>query len=159
MGTWKTEAQTVFNEIGNWVNSGINSIKDMFGNTANKTIAEVESLFKNGSTVVGINVNQIDSMKQAIRNYVDNLQKTLDKLDAVDPTIAFKGEVTGAIIEYINAVKTACQAVVSNMLAFNDQLTKVQEAYLAKDTELKSRITADADTTRSSFKAYSEGTN
>lgn len=159
MSTWKTTYQAVKNDIGNWINSGINQVKDLFGNTVNKTIAEVESVFQNGSTVVGINVNQIDAMKQAIRNYVDNLQKTLDKLDAVDPTVAFKGEVTGAIIEYINAVKTACQAVVSNMLAFNDQLTKVQEAYLTKDSELKSRITADADTTRSSFKAYSEGSN
>lgn len=159
MSTWKTTYQAVKNDIGNWINSGVNQVKDLFGNTANKTIAEVESLFKNGSTVVGINVNQIDSMKQAIRNYVDNLQKTLDKLDAVDPNVAFKGEVNTAIVEYINAVKTACQAVVSNMLAFNDQLTKVQEAYLAKDDELKSKITADADTTRSSFKAYSEGTN
>lgn len=159
MSTWKTTYQAVKNDVGNWINSGTSKIKDLFGNTANKTISQVESLFKNGTTVVGINVNQIPNMKQAIRNYVNQLQDTLNKLDSVDPTVAFKGEMTGAIVEYIEAVKTACQAVVSNMLAFNDQLTLVEDAYKNKDEELKNKITSDANTTRSSFKAYTEGSN
>lgn len=154
MATWKTTYQAVVNNIGSAINTGVNNIKDIFGNTANKTIAEVEGLFKNGTTVVGINVNAIPDMKGAISGYVEGLQSKLNELESMDPTVGFKGEMTTAVKDYIDAVKTACQAVVSHMLAFNDQLTKVQEAYQTKDQELKSRITADADTTRSSFKSY-----
>lgn len=157
MGTWKTEVQTIENNVSSFLNSGLNKVKDLFGSTIGGTIDQVTSLFQNGTTVVGINVNQIPSMKEAIRKYVDNLNQILAKLDAVDPSIAFKGVYAEAVTEYILSVKQACQSVISNMLAFNDQLTKVQEAYENKDTEMKTRLSSDAETTRSSFQNYAEG--
>ena len=154
--SWRTDTQKVDNLIMNTLQSGIGKIKDTFSSSINRTVSEVESAFKNGTTVVGINVNHIPAMKTAVRNYVDNIRKALDELNTYDPQVAFKGEYATAMTEYIEAVKTACNAIVSQMLAFNDQLTKVQEAYQAKDTATASSIKNTAQSTSSAYSEYQE---
>lgn len=154
--TWITDLQKVDNLANNAINSGISKIKDTFSSTVNRTIAEVESSFRNGTTVVGINVNHIPAMKDAVRKYVDNIKNALNELNAYDPQVAFKGEYAQAMTTYIEAVKTACNAICSQMLAFNDQLTKVQQAYEAKDQATASTIKQTADSTSSAYTEYQE---
>ena len=154
--SWITEKRRVENIASNAIQSGISKIKDTFSHSVKRTLSEVESAFKNGTTVVGINVNQIQTMKEAVRGYVDNIKKALQELETYDPEVAFKGEYALAMTEYINAVKTACNAIVSQMLAFNDQLTKVQEAYQQKDSETASAIKSTAESTASAYSEYQE---
>ena len=157
--SWITDLQKVENIATNAINNGISKIKDTFSNTVNRTVAEVESAFKNGHTVVGINVNNIPAMKESVRKYVDNIKTALNELNAYDPEVAFKGEYAQAMTVYIEAVKTACNAICSQMLAFNDQLTKVQEAYQAKDQATASTIKQTAESTSSAYTKYQEQSN
>lgn len=154
--SWITDMQQLSNEASNFINSVANKVKDTFSMTVNKTISEVESSFRNGHTVVGINVHYIDTMKIAVRNYVDEIYTALNELNAYPPQVAFKGEYAAAMSVYIEAVKTACNAICSQMLAFNDELTKVQQAYEAKDQATSSVIKQTADSTSSAYTQYQE---
>ena len=95
-------------------------------------------------------------MKEAVRQYVDYIYNELQNLNAYNPEVAFKGEYAAAMTTYIEAVKTACNAICSQMLAFNDQLTKVQEAYQAKDQATASTIKQTAESTSSAYTEYQE---
>ena len=95
-------------------------------------------------------------MKEAVRNYVFGIKEALNKLNTYDPQVAFKGEYAQAMTVYIEAVKTACNAICSQMLAFNDELTKVQQAYEAKDQATASTIKQTAESTGSAYTEYQE---
>lgn len=157
--TWKTDVNKVINDVGNTFNNVANTIQDTFGSIATRTINDVQSFFQNGSTVVGINVQQIPTMKEAIRSYVSDIQSALGELVNYDPEIAFKGEHVTKLKEYIEAIIESCNAIVSNMLAFNDELTKVQQAYQDKEAASGSAIAADAQSVSSNYTAYQEQSN
>lgn len=160
MATWQTELQKAKQTVVTKFNDGRRVISDFFSGTVNKKVSEVNSFFKNGTTVVGINVNKIPEMKTAIRSYVADIEKALSELKNYDPTVAFKGdEIVPALQTYIEAVIETCGAIVSNMLAFNDQLTEVENAYKAKDETAASTITSSADSTRSAYTRYTEQGN
>ena len=157
MATWQTELQKAKQTVVTKFNDGKRVISDFFSGTVNKKVSEVNSFFKNGSTVVGINVNHIPQMKTAIRGYVSDIERALGELKNYDPTVAFKGdEVVPALQAYIEAVIETCGAIVSNMLAFNDQLTEIETAYKAKDETAASTIKSSADSTRSAYTRYTE---
>lgn len=157
MATWQTELQKAKQFVGTTFNSGKRAITDFFNGTVQKKVAEVGSFFKNGTTVVGINVGQIPTMKTAIREYVGTVESALAELKNYDPTVAFKGdEIVPALQGYIDAVIETCGAIVSNMLAFNDQLTEVETAYKNKDNTAASTIKSSAESTRSAYTKYTE---
>ena len=157
MATWQTELQKAKQTVVSKFGDGKRTISDFFTGTVNKKVSEVSSFFKNGSTVVGINVNQIPAMKTAIRDYVSAIDTALAELKNYDPTVAFKGEqLVPALTAYIDAVIETCGAIVSNMLAFNDQLTEVENAYKAKDDSSASTIKSYAESTRSAYTRYTE---
>ena len=155
MATWGTEIQKAGNFISDAFSGLGRGISDIFG-SVKRSIGEIGTFFKNGgTTVVGINVNQIPAMKAAVETYCQEINNALGTLTNYDPTIAFKGTaIEPALKEYIDAVIEACGAIVSNMLAFNDQLTEVQNAYAAKDETSASQIKTSAESTRSSYTTY-----
>lgn len=160
MATWQTELQKAKQTVVSKFNDGKRTITDFFSGTVQKKVSEVNSFFKNGTTVVGMNVNQIPAMKTAIRDYVASVETALGELKNYDPTVAFKGdEVVPALQAYIDAVIETCGAIVSNMLAFNDQLTEVENAYKAKDESAASTIKSSAESTRSAYTRYTEQGN
>lgn len=156
MGTWRQEAQKL-----NWdVNQNLKSYGDKAGNFWESLVggasAQVQGLL-NGSTVVGINVNEIPNMRQAIRDYVTEIENHLEQVKInADTTQAFKGEYAVAIREYVAAISEACKCVTSNLLAFSDKLVDVQEAYQAQDETMKSTIAGSASDVESSFSRYQE---
>lgn len=160
MATWQTELQKAKQTVATHFGNGKRAISDFFSGTVKKKVAEANAFFKNGTTVVGINVNQIPAMKQAIREYVTSIETALKELKNYDPEVAFKGEdIVPALKGYIDAVIETCGAIVSNMLAFNDQLTEVENAYKAKDEAAASTITSSAESTRSAYTRYTEQGN
>lgn len=157
MATWQTELQKAKQTVVSKFNDGKRTITDFFSGTVNKKVSEVNSFFKNGATVVGINVNQIPNMKTAIRQYVADIEKALAELKNYDPTVAFQGDqIVIALKDYIDAVIETCGAIVSNMLAFNDQLTEIEKAYRTKDVSAASTISNSAESTRSAYTRYTE---
>lgn len=157
MATWQTELQSAKTWVSNKIGNAGRTISDFFSGTAKKTVSDVNSFFKNGTTVVGINVNAIEGMKQEIRDYVKGIDTALAELKNYNPEVAFKGEtVVPALKQYIEAVIETCGAITSNMLAFNDQLSDVQTAYLKKDEAAASTISKSAESTRSAYQRYTE---
>lgn len=156
MGTWKTEVNKVVNDVGNAFSTVTNKVQDTFGTTVNRTISDVNSFFANGTTVVGISAPAIPAMKTAIRNYVNDIKTALDALKNSDPTVAFKGEHVQALKTYIESIKTVCGAIASHMLAFNDELTKVEAAYHSKEEASGSAISSDAESLSSTYTEYQE---
>lgn len=159
MSTWKTDVQRVVNNVGNTFNTVSNTVQDTFGNVANRAISDVTGFFQNGTTVVGINAQQIPAMKEAIRGYVNGIQSALGELVNYNPEVAFKGEHVAELRKYIDAMINVCNAIVSNMLAFNDELSKVYAAYQAKEQASASAISSDASSRSSQYTAYQEQTN
>jgi len=157
MATWQTELQRAKQTVVSKFGDGKRTISDFFSGTVSKKIADASSFFRNGVTVVGINVGEIPEMKKAIRGYVEDINKALENLKNYDPKVAFKGDVLVPALEgYIDAVIKTCGAVTSNMLAFNDQLTEVQTAYANKDKSASSAIKQSAESTSSAYTKYVE---
>lgn len=156
MATWGTEIQ----KAGNAISSAFGTLKRGGGDAFSaikRDISEVGSFFKSGGTsVVGINVTEIPNMKKAIIAYCEEVDKALAKLSSYKPEVAFKGtKVVPQLQLYIEAVIEACHAVVSNLLAFNDQLDAVEKAWAAKDAKNASNIKKSTESAKSEFKAYS----
>ena len=109
MATWQTELQKAKQMVVSKFGDGKRAISDFFSGTVNKSVSEVTAFFKNGTTVVGINVNQIPTMKVAIREYVSSIETALAELKNYDPTVAFQGnELVPALTTYIDAVIETC---------------------------------------------------
>lgn len=156
MGTWRQEAQTVAWDVGQAVRSTTSQATGIFDSLVGGVKAQLQGVL-NGSSVVGINVNEINNMRGAIRNYIAQLEEHLNQVRTnADTTQAFKGEYAVAIQEYVSAICEACKCVTSNLLIFSDKLVAVQEAYQARDTELKSAIGGSASDVQSSFTKYQE---
>ncbi len=109
-----------------------NEIKDRNFDVTRGMDNELQSNYIEGDySVVGINANKIPAMRDAIRQYVDNVTSNID---AIDPLAgadgAFKSdEVQAAVKKYIEGVRKAWSVYVSGLLAFSDKLQYVYEAY------------------------------
>lgn len=156
MATWGTEIQKAGNALENAFQTFGRGTGDLFS-SVKRNISEIGTFFKNGgTTVVGINVNKITDMKTAITNYCDGVNGALAELKNYDPTVAFKGtQIESALVGYIEAIITACSAIVSNLESFNDQLTLVEQAYATKDDVQAQAIKNSADSARNEFTSYS----
>ena len=104
-----------------------------------------------GESVVGINVGKVDTMREAIRNYVDAIRQHLDGIEPLaDANNAFRSEeVQKSVQNYINTVKTYCMNFTSQLLAFSDKLGDVKKAYQQNMQSLSSSI----NSTTSAFDA------
>jgi len=115
--------------------------------------ARVGSLIE--GDVVGINEAEIPTMKTAIQTYVDALSEHLKEINAAaDTSGAFKGQYADAIKEYTTAITTVCDAVISQLLKFRDQLDEIAEAYVANDESLASGVNAQASELSSAYQRY-----
>ena len=155
MATWGTEIRKAGNLLENAWNNNVRGAGDAFS-SIKRRISEVGSYFKNGGTnVVGINVGQIPHMKDVIAQYCTDINKALADLKNYEPSVAFKGtEIVPALENYIDAVKEACGAIVSNMQAFSDQLDLIEKAWAEKDTANADTINKSAESARSEYTAY-----
>lgn len=156
MGSWKQDAQSVLWNVYQDISSAKSAAETKFDQLVGGAKSQVTGML-NGTTVVGINVNEITNMRNAIRDYVSAIEDHLNnvKINA-DTTQAFKGEYATAVQEYVSAICEACKCVTSELLAFSDKLVDVQEAYQTRDTELKSSIGGSASDVQSSFSRYQE---
>lgn len=155
MGTLSTEAQKLQWNIKSTFQGISSNAQSLFNSVIGRAGAAAGSIL-NGD-VVGINEAEIPNMKQAIREYVNNLQTHLNEVKAnADTTQAFKGEYSAAVTQFVEAVCTACECVISNLLQFNERLEEVYQAYLTKDTTMASDIKGQAGELESSFQKYTE---
>ncbi|MGE5456622.1 MAG: hypothetical protein ACM3O4_05950 [Ignavibacteriales bacterium] len=154
--TWKTDVQKVIFDASQGAKSLSSNLSNYFESLVNSASTTVGSLLR-GSSVIGINANEIPNMRSAIREYVKNLEAHLEKVvtDA-DTSGAFKGEYASAVTVYVSAIAEACKCVTSQLLAFSDQLKEVSDAYQAQDREMSQRIKDTAASTADQFTKYQE---
>lgn len=155
MGTWKNAVEQVQATAVQGANLVVSGFEQIVRNISNGAAGVAGSIWNSGSTVVGINVNQIPSMQQAINTYVQGLTDHLQEINSqLNTETAFKGEYATAVQEYVQAVSTACQNVVSQLKAFNEELTKVQDAYTAYDKQLSQSISGSSKEVSQAAQAY-----
>ena len=94
------------------------------------------------NSVVGINVNEINSMVNAITEYCEAIENYIQGLNpAADSELAFKGEeVKAALNAYMDNVKLYCVNLVSQLLAFNDKLRDVRNQWQQYTANLAGNI-------------------
>lgn len=99
-----------------------------------------------GSDIVGINATKVPEMQSQIRDSVSALQNKINEIDAAtDQDKAFRSDdIQAAVKEYIEKVKEYCNALISDLNAFNDKLQVVREAWEKSSQSFASdQITAD----------------
>lgn len=120
--------------------------------------AKAGNIASSNYSVVGINTKQIPEMRNAIRNYVNDIQEHLAQIKvSTDPSIALKG--TGmeqAVKDYIAKVVNYCNALCSNLLAFSDKLAKVEAAWLSSDLNMSSTVNGASSDLESASQSYQE---
>lgn len=155
MGTLSTEAQRMAWNVKSDFQSIMSNAQNFFNSVIGRAGAAAGGIL-NGD-VVGINVAEIGHMQEAIREYVNNLQTHLDQVKAdADTSQAFMGDYASGVRAFVDAVCTACECVISNLLQFNQKLEEVKEKYLARDEQLNSELQAQAGELSSNFTKYTE---
>lgn len=154
--TWKTDVQKVIFDASQGAKSLSSNLSNYFESLVNSAGTAVGSLLR-GSSVIGINANEIPNMRNAIREYVTALETHLEKVKTdADTSGAFRGEYADAVKIYVAAIAEACKCVTSQLLAFSDQLKEVSDAYAASDQALSQRIKDTAASTSEQFTRYQE---
>ena len=134
MPSWNNESSASTFDAGASV-TGMASNRSS-GRTGNSShgglIGRVNDLLGHGMySVVGLNVEAIPGMREAVRNYVQNINATLSAIDPdANASNAYQSsEIQAAVREYIENVKTYCLNLVSQMNAFSDKLQDVSNTY------------------------------
>ena len=108
-----------------------------------------------GYDMIGINGNQVESMRESIRAYVSNIQSVVESTLSTSSSEAYKAfrgeDAITAVNQYIDKVKLYCQNVTSTLLAFSDKLADVGNAWKTAQANI-------AGTVNSSTAGFSEGT-
>lgn len=157
--------------FGTTINNGLESIGDgaaQFGSNMKDGAASLAAKYggevgeivgSNISTpLIGIDATQVPAMKSAIKTYVDDLSTHLDGINtSLETDTAFKGTYATSITEYVEGVTYACKGIVSNLLAFYDELTRVEQAFNEKVEGLSSSISGSAEAVRASEVHYQVG--
>lgn len=145
--------------MANWDNEVAQSNLNAGSYTSNQIAgregsrAGVGNTTKSEYSVVGINVNKIPDVQNAIDEYVRGLEEHINQIEAnADPNAAFLSEdVQASVKNYLEKVKTYCKNLESQLIAFSDKLSEVRTAW---ETGTKN-IASGVD---SSNAAFSEGT-
>ena len=153
MGTLRT----TFGNIGFSVSQGLDYIRSSFStlleNILGTAQAGMESLVS--GDVIGIDSTQIPAMQQAIDTYISDLNDQLATMEeSAETSDAYKGQYAAAVSEFIAAIKTCCYNVISQLLAFKDQLTVVGEKYVDNDTSMATDIGTQTSEMSSMYQAY-----
>jgi hypothetical protein len=109
--------------------------------------------------VTGLEINKVAGMQTAIDNYVAGIQSALAPLNKADARAAFGNQMNKAIEEFVVAVKGSCEALITNMLAFKEDLGKIKAAMEAKAQNVNTAVNAkssDLNSSRSGW-TYSSG--
>lgn len=93
------------------------------------------------NTVVGINVNHVPKMVDAINEYIKGVNDVINRLNSeVTTKDAFSGQYATAVSNYVAAVEKVCKSVISELEIFKSKLNEISASYTSKDQSLGSTI-------------------
>lgn len=94
---------------------------------------------------VGINVNGLTEMCDAVDQYCNKVKTKLDEFDNQANTEGhFAGDYAAAVTEFMTSVKSSCIAQVNALLEFKKDLQAVVSTMEAKDTAVAGSVNAEA---------------
>lgn len=103
----------------------------------------------------GINGAKVPDMQSAVTDYVTKLQNHLKEVKSeTSSKKAFAGAYADSVEKYVQAICDACEAIISNLLMFNDKLNEIREAYAARAEEMASDVSADTTKMGQTFTGY-----
>lgn len=146
MPTIKSEFNQFVSSVGSTVGGIGDTISNFFRGITSQVSATVGSLIS--GSVVGINVNRIDEMRDSIRTYTNEIETHLEEVHLnTDPSGAFADpEMQAAVKAYVGGVMEACRAYTSQLLKFSDILYEIKVDYEAKQAAQSSTLrTAGAE--------------
>lgn len=156
MATIKAEYNQFVSNVASRANSAGDMLSTLFRGIISQASARIGSLIS--GSVVGINVNKIDGMRNAIRTYVNDIETHLDNVYVnTDPKSAFADpDMQSAVKEYIGGVMSACRAYTSQLLKFSDMLYEIQEDYKAKQAVQTDTLRGAGNEVGDSVERYQE---
>lgn len=99
----------------------------------------------NGSPFIGLDYNQVPQIRDAIRQYVKDIQNAADEFnDSADAERAVKGEVVAATKQYVKSIKEVLDAYITGLLVYSDKMQEYYEAYKKSDTTLSDDVSQEA---------------
>ena len=100
--------------------------------------------------VTGLEINKVSGMQTAIDNYVNGIQQALAPLNKADAREAFGNQMNKAIEDFVVAVKGSCEALITNMKGFKDDLSKIKQAMEAKAQNVNTSVNSKSNDLNSS---------
>lgn len=155
MATLQNTIEGIKSDLVSSVKTFGNNVQDVLNSIVGNVTSAASGIY--GGDVVGINVDHIPTMQQAIRDYVAAIDQHLKEVNAqADTSNAYRGEFATAVHTYVEAVCDACGALTSQLLKFNETLEQVKASYTAQDDSLKSQLGSQASEINSAFTKYTE---
>ena len=100
--------------------------------------------------VTGLEINKVAGMQTAIDNYVNGIQQALAPLNKADAREAFGNQMNKAIEDFVVAVKGSCEALITNMKGFKDDLSKIKQPMEAKAQNVNISVNSKSNDLNSS---------
>lgn len=149
--------------MGNWASESAKSsfdAKTFVSNTISgreESRSAISNDLRSQYSVVGINVEGIPAMREAIRVYVKAVEDHLNGIEPLaDAQNAYKSsDVQQSVKEYIEKEKVYCINLTSQLLAFSDKLADVSKAWVESAQGMASKVNT-ANTTFSEGNKYQE---
>lgn len=115
--------------------------------SANRATSKVD-LTPGSYSVVGMKVSSVPAMQDAIENYVKAIKDHLDGINtdvAEDANKFVKStEVRTALDNYITSVKQYCMVLASQLIAFNDKLSDVANAWIQSSKNVSDTLNTES---------------
>ena len=129
------------------VRSVISRASGMLDGIVGSATTTVSNVFSGG--FVGISTANADSLKNAINNYIQGVQDTINGFNEnANLENAYKGEVQAANQEFLRAVKELLQAHITQMRVNLKDFDEVVANYTQSASDLGSQVTQQADEIR-----------
>ena len=108
------------------------------------------------SSIVGMNVNEVENMRNAIEDYCGNIETYLRNLNpTANSDVAFKSEeVKAALTTYMENVKTYCLNLVSQLRAFSDKLADVRNQWQLATQNMAETVSSTSGSAFASGSTY-----
>lgn len=156
MATIKATFNQFTSGVGSQANSAGDRISTLISGIVGQAKASIGSLIT--GSVVGINVNKIDEMRNSIKTYVNDIETHLDNVYVnTDPKAAFADpDMQVAVKEYIGGIMEVCRAYTSQLLKFSDMLKEIQDDYIAKQAAQADTLRGAAGEVKDTVERYQE---
>lgn len=147
MASWESEKVTSSFNAQEAINSTSSNRDSSRSGATTSTTSSGGFFGLGGFSVVGINVAEVDNICEKISLWVEGIQSHLDAIDPLaDASSAFKSEdreVENAVSAYVENVKDFCKNLCSGLLAFNDKLRDVKNAWIKTTGNIAGTIKSD----------------